>query len=250
MIARTFEPIAWLSVAHWCRVPSPSPARRNLAPSSIMPQSDTGRVRRLARALTAVATLPKPTARERLAADELRTYLAQMSNLRLESIEVTADAVPAGSIAIGRLAEAAGLVSRAELDAVAPDGYVVKAAGNQVAICGDRDLGTVYGVYALLRRLGVRFYAEGCEVVPRSPDLVIPSCVLRARPFYEFRKLDPFPKGRKMPYDPVGSFYNLKLGCTPVDDIGSPRDIGEPNADSLIHTVAYLVPRNIRQGPS
>lgn len=242
MIARTFEPIAWLSVALVSSAVAlaGSPESRTELDHAA---KDTGRVRLGPHtALTAVATLPKPTARERLAADELRTYLAQMSNLRLESIEVTADAVPAGSIAIGRLAEAAGLVSRAELDAVAPDGYVVKAAGNQVAICGDRDLGTVYGVYALLRRLGVRFYAEGCEVVPRSPDLVIPSCVLRARPFYEFRKLDPFPKGRKMPYDPVGSFYNLKLGCTPVDDIGSPRDIGEPNADSLIHTAAYLVP--------
>lgn len=195
--------------------------------------------------LTAIATVNEPTAREKLAGEELADYLARMSGKRLEIIQIADGAVPVGVIAAGRLAEQAGLVTREELEAVASDGYVVKAEKGRIAVCGPRDVGTVYGAYALLRHLGAKFYAEGCEIVPTCSGLVIPACVLQAKPFFEFRKLDPFPKGRKMPYDPLGSFYNLKLGCTPVDDIGSPRDIGAPNADSLVHTAAYLVPFKI-----
>jgi len=175
-------------------------------------------------ALTAVATLPKPAAREKLAADELVSYLEQISGKRLKRIEIEDGKIPAGVIVVGTLARRAGIVSQAKLDAVGFDGYVVRVANGKIGICGERDLGAVYGVYALLKHLGVKFYAPGCEIVPEVQELVIPDCELTVKPFYEFRNL-------------AG---NLKLGNTPENDMGNPREIGEKG--SLVHSAAYLLP--------
>ncbi len=173
---------------------------------------------------TAVATGAEPSDREKLAADELVEYLARISGKRLERIEIADAVVPEGVLAVGPLAKDAGLISEAELDAVERDGYVVKVAGGRAALCGWRDLGTVYAAYALLRHLGVKLYAPQCELVPKVRDLTIPECQLQGKPFYEFRNLT----------------GNLKLGHTPGDDLGNPREIGEPGG--LVHAAAYLLP--------
>jgi len=174
--------------------------------------------------VTAVATEPNPTAREKLAADELLAYLERISGKKLKRTEIARRQVPAGVIAVGHLARRAGLISPEDLEAVGRDGYVVRVEGGKVGICGPRDLGTVYSAYALLRHLGVKFYAPECEIVPRVRELVIPNGELRAKPFYEFRSLT----------------GNLKLGHTPRDDMGNPREIGERG--SLVHSAAYLLP--------
>jgi len=173
--------------------------------------------------VTAVATGPAATAREKLAADELAAYLEKISGKKLPRTEISGQ-VPKGVIAVGKLASKAGLISAAEQDAASLDGYVVRVAGGRVGICGARDVGTVYGAYALLEHLGVKFYAADCEIVPKVRDLVIPNCELKAKPFYEFRNVT----------------GELKLGHTPRDDMGNPREIGEPG--SLVHSAAYLLP--------
>jgi len=171
-------------------------------------------------AATIIATAANPTAREKLAADELADYLARITGKRLRRTETIDEEVKPGAIAVGRLAVAAGLIAQKELDAVERDGYVVRVAGGRVGICGWRDVGTVYGAYALLKHLGCKFYAPGCEVVPKTRDLLIPECRFQAKPVYEFRKVT----------------QNLKLGHTPSDDLGNPREIGEPGG--LVHAAA------------
>lgn len=171
-----------------------------------------------------IATLPDPTPREKLAADELAAYLARITGRRLDRREVGASRVGQGVIAVGRLAIQAGLVTAQDLAPVERDGYVVKVGGGRAAVVGWRDLGTVYGAYALLGRLGVKFYAPGCESVPMAENLLIPELDLRARPFYEFRNVT----------------HNLKLGHTPDDDMGDPRLIGE--SGNIVHSADFLVP--------
>jgi len=173
---------------------------------------------------SAVATAADATSREKLAADELGAYLFQITGRRLERTEIPDGRVPAGVIAVGSLARECGLVSQKELEAVARDGYVVRVAGGRAGICGWRDLGTVYGAYALLGRLGVRFYAPGCEIVPKVASLLIPECELKAKPHYDWR----------------GLTGNLKLGQSPDDDMGDPGEIGEPG--SWVHSADFLVP--------
>lgn len=175
-------------------------------------------------AAMAVVTGPAPTAREKLAGDELAAYLEQMTGRRLERRELADQAVPAGSIVVGPLARTAGLVSATDLETLRRDGYVVRAADGRVAVCGRRDVGTAIGAYALLQHLGVRFYAPGCEIVPSTPDLTIPAFELRRDPAYDFRVM----RG------------NLKLGHTPSDDLMAPSAIGEKG--NIVHSSEFLVP--------
>ncbi|OGV70532.1 MAG: hypothetical protein A3K19_24735 [Lentisphaerae bacterium RIFOXYB12_FULL_65_16] len=173
---------------------------------------------------TAVALAPGATAREKLAADELAAYLAKIAGCKLEVREIADTAVPQGVIAVGSLAVKAGLITQAELDAVRRDGYVVRVADGRAAVCGWRDLGTVYGAYALLGQLGVKFYAPGCEVVPHVKALTIAACEIRTKPIYEFRVV----RG------------NLKLGHTPGNDMMDPEAIGEKG--NIVHASEFLVP--------
>ena len=162
--------------------------------------------------------------RERLAADELAEYLAAICGCRLPVEEAAAPGNLKGTLWIGSAAVDSGFVAREELEDLKRDGYFVRVGGGRGAVCGWRDLGSIYGGYALLREMGVRFYAPGCEVVPRVSRLVIPDCELRTKPLLEFRK----------------TTQNLKLGHTPTDDLGSPREIGA--SGSLVHSAAYLLP--------
>jgi len=195
------------------KVLPPDPIRE---PGTVLVEPDT--------TVVAIATGPDPTAREKLAADELAAYLERISGKRLDRVELDRDAIPSGVVAVGRLARRVGIVTQEDLDEVRRDGYVVRVEQRRIGVCGWRDVGTVYGAYALLRHLGVKFYAPGCEVVPETQKLVIPECELRAKPFYEFRNLR----------------RDLKLGHTPKDDMGDPREFGEPG--NIVHAAAYLAP--------
>jgi hypothetical protein len=162
--------------------------------------------------------------RERFAAGEIAAYIEQICGRKLAVTETDATTVMPGDLVLGELAVTTGIISREELKSMERDGYVVRVTNDRGAVCGWRDLGTIYGAYALVRQLGVKFYAPGCEVVPRTEALIVPTCQLRAKPLLEFRKMS----------------QNLKLGHTPSDDLGEPRDIGEPGG--LVHSAAYLVP--------
>ncbi|MBT3375255.1 MAG: DUF4838 domain-containing protein [Lentisphaerae bacterium] len=164
------------------------------------------------------------TEREQFAAEELVAYIEKICGKRIEVRPIGTDAGRPGDLAVGECAVSAGLISREELAPLERDGYVVRVTSDRGAVCGWRDLGTTYGVYALIRQLGITFYAPGCEAVPETEALTIPACDLRKKPLLEFRKMT----------------QNLKLGHTPSDDLGNPRDIGEKGG--LVHAAAYLVP--------
>lgn len=173
---------------------------------------------------SSLITARDPGKREALAASELVAYLEKMTGQKLPRRETLSNRVPAGALVVGRAAVTMGLIKPAELDTVAPDGYVVRVQDGRAAVCGWRDVGTIYGAYALLRRLGCRFYAPSCEVVPQTPLLVLPDCVLTDKPFYEFRNMN----------------GNVKLGQTPGNDLMSPAELGEPG--NIVHSSDYLLP--------
>ncbi|MCK5802042.1 MAG: hypothetical protein KAI66_04380, partial [Lentisphaeria bacterium] len=162
--------------------------------------------------------------RERLAASELASYIEKICGRKLTVTETDGPVGSAGDFVFGELAVSTGLISRKELKPMDRDGYVVRVERNRGAVCGWRDLGTVYGAYALIRQLGVKFYAPGCEIVPQTETLTMPACEIRRKPLLEFRQMT----------------QNLKLGHTPSSDQGNPREIGE--AGGLVHAAAYLVP--------
>lgn len=182
---------------------------------------------------TSVALAPDASPREQLAAQELIDYLSRISGKGLARIEISDGKVPPGVIAVGRLAQQAKLVSREDIDAMARDGYVLRVAEGRAAVSGWRDLGTLYGAYALLRRLGVKFYARDCEIVPQVVALEIPEGILRARPRYDLRGF--YALHRLFGLEP-----SAKLGHTPSDDHGNFN--GPTAKDPEGHTSHFLVP--------
>ena len=105
------------------------------------------------------------------AAPDLEALAKNLAGLLQEAyglaVPVERGAPPDGESAIlldRALAVGSGLVSDQELEAVKPDGYVVRAAGGRIAAAGYRPLGTLYAVYGLLERLGSRVApASGCR---------------------------------------------------------------------------------------
>lgn len=183
--------------------------------------------------VTAVATVPGPQPFERQAANELVNYFEKITGKRLPQKHVAGEEIPTGTMAVGTLARKAGLISGAELAPLASDGFVIRVAGGKGAVCGYRDVGTVYGAYRFLEHLGVRFFAKDCEVVPKKERLVLADCDLRDKPFFDYRLFYMLEKF----YDRSPS---LKLGNTLESEMGDPSDIGEPGYWD--HTSAFLVP--------
>ena len=99
---------------------------------------------------TAVATVPQPATYEKRAVGELIAYLERISGKRLRQIEISDKSMPAGVIAVGTLAKKAGLVTAEELQPLTRDGYVLRVGNGRGAVCGFRDIGTIYGAYAML----------------------------------------------------------------------------------------------------
>ena len=192
-----------------------------------------------ARELKTVAITSQSSDREKLAAEELVSYLTQITGKELSIITVDNSKVPEGAIAIGELAISSGMISREELDPIGEDGFVITIGANKGAICGWRDLGTVYGVYELLKQLDVKFYAEDCEIIPSKSKLTIPKLHLAIKPHYELRTIFKYDVYFK------GITPSMKLGYTPNDDMGYHGDLGAPGERNWVHSASFMMPYRI-----
>ena len=110
---------------------------------------------------------------QRRAAGELQRFLGQMTGAALPVVESTN-----GPAII--------LMSTEEFG---PEGFRLKTEGQNVVISGSRRRGAMYGAYALLERLGCRWYAENCTRVPRVAKLSIPALDEVQRPAFEYREI-------------------------------------------------------------
>jgi hypothetical protein len=124
------------------------------------------------RALASIVVEKDATAAERRGARELRDHLAQMTGAALE---------------IGD--HAAGKVEiRIAFDPkLGPKEYRLTTGMRQVLVAGGRPRGVLYGCYALLERLGVRWYTPTVAVVPDCATLTVPSLDEGGAPVFENR---------------------------------------------------------------
>lgn len=135
---------------------------------------------------------------ECFAATELQHYLRQMTG-RDEDFAIVDDDVAqrSGDLLIvggpqsNALADQLGArfgVAQDDLEGLGPEGYVVKSGvgdGRRVTLlAGGGRVGTLYGVYDLLHRLGVRWYAPGeiNEEVPARKLRRLPGFDVREQP--------------------------------------------------------------------
>jgi len=188
--------------------------------------------------------------RELAAGQELQKRLEELHGLKPALVQGKPDRSRPG-IFLGRAAAlASGRITADELEAVRHDGYVLKAGGSAIAVAGYRPLGTVYGVYALLERLGWKLYPLGQELPPLAvaaprPDKKLAALAIRDKPFFEWRSLmDHIDRGM------FGASYG---------DLGDPQAGANPEflgrkaqktwaKDEWLgsdHTAPYLVPKQL-----
>jgi hypothetical protein len=119
------------------------------------------------------------------AATELRSYVTELSGARLPVREADLDP-DGGASAVAFVSEGgaslADVVAAAagQLDGESPDAFALRAEDGVAVATGTTHRGTLYGAYALLEALGVRFFApefefyEGhAERVPSASDLTL-----------------------------------------------------------------------------
>ena len=137
-------------------------------------------------------------------ARDIAAYLEKMSGAKVELIN-EGDPVPAGvkvRIYVGRTeaAEKAGVRFPSGCDYTPredlweEEGYVVKSKGSNIYIGGNQDgdyIGTAYGCYAFLKKLGCRWYFPGewGEVIPKQSTIRVPPLDLKSSPDFAVRDL-------------------------------------------------------------
>lgn len=189
--------------------------------------------------LSIIAISSEASDREKFAAEELISYLNKISGKELSVVTIKNSKVPDGAIAIGDIAISSGIISQEELDLIREDGFVINIDSKKGAICGWRDLGTIYGVYELLRQVGVEFFAQDCEIVPERSSLTIPEIKLAIKPHYDLRTIFKYDVYFK------GITPSMKLGYTPNDDMGYHGDLGAPGERNWVHSASFMMPYRI-----
>ena len=124
-----------------------------------------------------------------------------MGKLYPTKVELKKEIPPPGSMGVfvGREAAlASGIISAEELEAVKHDGYVLRARDGRIAVAGFKPQGTIYGAYALLRRLGLEMYPwhgtrggvsgdHALEILLPLKDGLLQAFEVSDKPFFEHR---------------------------------------------------------------
>jgi len=125
---------------------------------------------------------------ERKAAEELQTYLARISGATLPIVSGPGAGFEC-RILIGGCVGAEEIVPREEAVEQGEEGFVLRSTDRDLAVVGGGDYGTLYGVYAVLEKLGVRWYLPDPlgEIVPRRSTVEIGPLDEKQRPSFPMR---------------------------------------------------------------
>jgi hypothetical protein len=144
---------------------------------------------------------------ERLAASELRRYIYQATGGLATTREIEALDQLRGEglildsrarLFLGEEGAVAGseAISHETLAGLGVEGYwlktVMRRGRRYLLIAGGSGLGTLYGAYAFIEKLGVRFYLEGDVVPDERTPFVLPDLDEKARPLFARRGIQPF----------------------------------------------------------
>ncbi|MCB9208903.1 MAG: DUF4838 domain-containing protein [Ignavibacteriales bacterium] len=163
---------------------------------------------------------------EQRSADELKKYLAEISNAEIEIVS-DSEEESEFEISIGntnRLNDLGVNVNNLE-----EDGYSIKTKNNKIFILGGNVKGTLYGVYTFLDNfLNVKMYAPGVYDVPKQSDVIIPKIDLTEIPIIKYRELH-IPSAR------------LSQEFCDWHKIHHPS-VREREYGSFVHTFQHLIP--------
>ena len=135
-----------------------------------------------------VAVSGDATVAERHAADELASFLAQVSGVNFSV--TTSDSRPVEpALVVGPGPVARILVPDLDPDALEPDGILVKSVGDHIVLAGARPRGTLYAVYTFLQdAVGCRWWSSKVSTVPVRKRLAVGRQDVRFVPRLEYRE--------------------------------------------------------------
>lgn len=135
---------------------------------------------------TIVVSAQAPPA-ERRAAAELQRYLREISGALLPLVDDSRP-VPTPMVLIGRSRLLARIAPALPPEDLGPEGFVIETRGSHLVIAGGGQRGTMYGVYELLDRLGVRWFTAEVTRVPRLRNIALENFRIRQEPAFEYRE--------------------------------------------------------------
>ncbi len=130
-----------------------------------------------------------PTQVEKMAANELQSYLKEISGVNLS---VVSDNIPPTEfeIILGNTNREVSQKFIAEVDQLNEDGFIIQTVGKKLLIAGGREMGTLYGVYTFLEDyLDCRKYSAKVSVIPKKEKIVINQIDIKEEPAFEYREL-------------------------------------------------------------
>ena len=173
-------------------------------------------------------------------AEELREHIRRMSGAELPVL-LESDRAPEKTIAVGfngglppsLRADAFGRLDDEEL--------IIKPGEGVLLLAGGSGRGSLYAVYELLRRLGVRWYSPECTEVPKLRDVPMPSETVCYSPPITRRT---FTAGIQR--DAAWMARNRASTFSHWGAIG--REYGSPHAEGPdMHTVWRMIPKAVVQ---
>ena len=125
---------------------------------------------------------------EKHAADELQSFLFQISGARLPVV-VEGAKLPKQMIVLGDGAALKSLNVPLDFTDLGDEGFVIKTVGPHLVIAGGRLRGTMYGVYTFLEDvLGCRWYSSYVSYIPKKPTITIKPLDITQKADFEYRE--------------------------------------------------------------
>ena len=137
------------------------------------------------KALCAIAVADGQNRFEEMAAKDLREFLGKMSGAKFEIVKES-DAKGA-AIYVGRTAFAAA--NGVDFSGFAKEEWMLKSVDDNLVVCGGRPIGTFYGVWALLTKLGCWPLTMEQTLVPERRTLSAQSVDERRKPSFAGRAI-------------------------------------------------------------
>jgi hypothetical protein len=172
---------------------------------------------------------------QRRGANELQNYIRQMSGAELPIVD-DSQPLPEHAILVGRSRHTDAMHLDIDLEALGPEGFVLKARDGHVLILGSNLRGTMYGCTSLLEKLGVRWFTPKVTRMPHQPTIDLPAMDERQVPDFEYR--EPF-IGEAFDKDWAARMRTNGQHAGLDDSTG-----GKIEYDHFVHSFDALIPRS------
>jgi hypothetical protein len=123
------------------------------------------------------------------AAEQLQTYLEEVTGVTFPIQEESAVTVTSPQILVGAGARVQSLLPTQNWTALGHDGIVIKTVGNSLILAGGRPRGTLYAVFQFLEdEVGCKWWTQTASTIPSTPNLTIADQNVTYTPPFPYRE--------------------------------------------------------------